>query len=96
MRYGQNKNGTNQGIGLPGNQAGNITTTASQQKSNGHSLFTFTQSPQNISGYSVGGISNGNERSAGGAQLRRNNKQRSHSSSNNAAVNQSNIVFIGG
>lgn len=29
MRYGQNKNGTNQGIGLPGNNAGNITTTAS-------------------------------------------------------------------
>lgn len=67
--------------------AGNITTTASQQKSNGPSLFNFGQG--NVNGYSVGV----NDRS--GASLRRSNKQRSHSSSNTAAINQSNIVFIG-
>jgi hypothetical protein len=45
-----------------------------------------------LSGFSVG-LSASNDRS--GASLRRSNKQRSHSSSNNAAINQSNIVFIG-
>ena len=92
MRYGQqNKGGS---VGISSTNAGNITTTA---KSGGPSLFNFTQAPQNISGYSVGGL-NQDTRTNGGASIRRgqtNNKQRSHSSSNQAAINQSNIVFVG-
>lgn len=94
MRYGAQKQGANPGgiggLSAAGTNAGNITTTASQQKSNGHSLFNFGHNGQNLSGYSVG---QQNDRS--GASLRRSNKQRSHSSSNNAGINQSNIVFIG-
>lgn len=94
MRYGAQKQGANPGgiggLSTAGTNAGNITTTASQQKSNGHSLFNFGHNGQNLSGYSVG---QQNDRS--GASLRRSNKQRSHSSSNNAGINQSNIVFIG-
>ena len=65
--------------------AGNMTTTASQ-KQGGPSLFNFGSSGNNMS-YAV---SSPNDRS--GASLRRSNKQRSHSSSNNGVNN--NIVFI--
>ena len=59
MRYGSQKSGGNasgiSGLSATGTNAGNITTTASQQKSNGHSLFNFGHhTGQNLSGYSVG------------------------------------------
>jgi len=43
-----------------------------------------------VSGYSVGA----NDRNA--VNLRRSNKQRSHSSSNNAGITQNNMVFLAG
>ena len=44
-----------------------------------------------MSGYSVG--ANGDR---AGVNLRRSNKQRSHSSSNNAGITQNNMVFLAG
>ena len=74
MRYGAQKQGQNGGgigsLSTAGTHAGNITTTASQQKSNGHSLFNFGHNGQNMSGYSVG---QQNDRS--GASLRRSGQQ---------------------
>lgn len=78
---------------LNGINPGSITTTNNQQKSSGPTLFSFGQNSQNLNGYSVG---QPNDRASGGLRLRGgagSNKQRSHSSSNQAGLNQSNIVF---